>query len=86
MRVWTNMWAFFSRRLRMWLILAVGAPVVGFVLGKAGDLIEARRGPNNVSKVLHTGRRWLQKRSTGPFASRTSADPAGVRDAGTPAR
>jgi hypothetical protein len=30
------MWAFFSRRLRMWLILAVGAPVVGFVLGKVG--------------------------------------------------
>jgi hypothetical protein len=58
----------------------------GFLLGKAGDLIEARRGPNNATKVLHTGRRWLQKRSTGPFASRTSADPAGVRDAGTPAR
>lgn len=80
------MWAFFSRRLRMWLILAVGAPVVGFVLGKLGDLIEARRGPNPVTKVLHTGRRWLQKRSKGPLAARTAADPAGVRDAGVPAR
>ena len=80
------MWAFFSRRLRMWLILAVGAPVVGFVLGKVGDLIEARRGPNSATKVLHTGRRWLQKRSTGPLAARTAADPAGVRDAGVPAR
>lgn len=85
------MWAFFSRRLRMWLVLAVGAPVVGFVLGKVGDLIEARRGPNAVSKVLHTGRRWLQRRSKGPFApkadeQRTAADPAGVRDAGVPAR
>lgn len=80
------MWAFFSRRLRMWLILAVGAPLVGFLLGKIGDLVEARRGPNVVSKTLHTGRRWLQKRSTGPLASRTAADPAGARDAGTPAR
>ncbi|GAA3220886.1 hypothetical protein GCM10017691_05470 [Pseudonocardia petroleophila] len=80
------MWAFFSRRLRMWLILAVGAPVVGFLLGKIGDLVESRRGPNVVSRTLHTGRRWLQKRSTGPLASRTAADPAGVRDAGTPAR
>jgi hypothetical protein len=85
------MWAFFSRRLRMWLILAVGAPVVGFLLGKVGDAIEARRGPNTVSKVLHTGRRWLQRRSKGPLAARadegrTPADPKGVRDAGVPAR
>jgi hypothetical protein len=80
------MWAFFSRRLRMWLILAVGAPLVGFLLGKIGDLIEARRGPNAASKALHTGRRWLQKRSTGPLSSRSAADPAGARDAGTPAR
>lgn len=85
------MWAFFSRRLRMWLILAVGAPVVGFLLGKVGDAIEARRGPNTVSKVLHTGRRWLQRRAKGPLAARadeqrTPADPKGVRDAGVPAR
>ena len=80
------MWAFFSRRLRKWLILAVGAPVAGFLLGKVGDLIEARRGPNTVSKALHTGRRWLQRRTKGPLAARTAADPAGVRDAGAPAR
>lgn len=80
------MWAFFSRRLRMWLILAVGAPVLGFVLGKVGDVVEARRGPNSFTKVLHTGRRWLQRRSKGPLAARTAADPAGPRDAGTPAR
>lgn len=85
------MWVFLSRRLRMWLILAVGAPVVGFVLGKVGDAIESRRGPNSVSKVLHTGRRWLQRRSKGPLAARSdeqrrAADRAGVRDAGVPAR
>ena len=85
------MWAFFSRRLRMWLILAIGAPLLGFVLGKVGDVIESRRGPNAVSKVLHTGRRWLQRRSKGPLAAisdeqRAAADPKGVRDAGVPAR
>jgi hypothetical protein len=85
------MWAFFSRRLRMWLILAVGAPVLGIVLGKVGDLIEARRGPNTVSRVLRTGRRWLQSRAKGPLAARadeerTPADPSGVRDGGVPAR
>jgi hypothetical protein len=85
------MWAFFSRRLRMWLILAIGAPLLGFVLGKVGDVIESRRGPNTVSSVLHTGRRWLQRRSKGPLAprgdeERAPADPKGVRDAGVPAR
>lgn len=80
------MWAFFSARLRMWLILAIGAPVLGFVLGKLGDLIEARRGPNGLSRALQSGRNWLQRRSKGPLAARTSADPAGVRDPGTPAR
>jgi|GEM_PF-1453478 len=80
------MWAFFSARLRTWLILVVAAPVLGFVLGKVGDVIESRSGPNSVSKVLHTGRRWLQRRSKGPLASRAAADPTGARDAGTPAR
>jgi hypothetical protein len=80
------MWAFFSARLRMWLILAVGAPVLGWLLGRIGDLIEARRGPNNVSRVLQKGRGWLGRRSRGPLAARRGADPAGVRDAGSPAR
>ena len=80
------MWAFFSRRLRMWLILAVGAPVVGFLLGKIGDMVEARRGPNSFTTALHTGRRWLQRRSKGPLGTRSAADPTGPRDAGTPAR
>lgn len=64
------MWAFFSRRLRMWAILAIGAPILAFLLGKLGDLLETRRGPNTVSKALHTGRRFLDKRTTGPLARR----------------
>ncbi|WP_219417269.1 hypothetical protein [Pseudonocardia nigra] len=80
------MWAFFSARLRWWLILAIGAPVLGWVLGRLGDLIEARRGPNGLSRTLQKGRGWLRRRSRGPLAPRRPADPAGVRDAGTPAR
>lgn len=85
------MWVFLSRRLRMWALLAIGAPVLGFVLGKVGDAIESRRGPNGVSTVLHTGRRWLQRRSKGPLAARSDeqrrpADAAGARDGGVPAR
>jgi hypothetical protein len=80
------MWAFFSARLRMWLILAVAAPLLGWLLGRIGDLIEARRGPNTVSRVLKTGREFLRRRSRGPLAARQAADPAGVRDAGVPKR
>jgi hypothetical protein len=80
------MWAFFSARLRMWLILAIGAPVLGWLLGKVGDLVEARRGPNGFSKVLQTGRNWLRRRSRGPLAARGAAETTGSHDAGAPAR
>lgn len=80
------MWAFLSARLRWWLILAIAAPLVGWVLGRIGDLIESRRGPNTLSKVLQKCRGWLQRRSRGPLAPRRAGDPASVRDAGAPAR
>jgi hypothetical protein len=78
-------WAFFSARLRMWLILAIGAPVLGWVLGKVGDAIEKRRGPSGLTTVLPTGRDWLARRSRGPLGRR-SADATSPADAGVPAR
>jgi hypothetical protein len=80
------MWAFLSARLRWWLILAIGAPLLGWVLGRVGDLIESRRGPNAISKVLQRGRGWLWRSSRGPLAPRRPGDPSSVRDAGAPAR
>jgi hypothetical protein len=80
------MWAFLSARLRWWLILAIAAPLLGWLLGRIGDVIESRRGPNSISKVLHQGRSWLRGRSRGPLAPRRAGDPASVRDAGAPAR
>lgn len=80
------MWAFFSARLRMWLLLAVGAPLLGWLLGKVGDALEKRRGPSAFTRVLQTGRDWLARRSRGPLGARRPADPAGPRDPGAPAR
>jgi hypothetical protein len=78
-------WAFFSARLRMWLILAVGAPLLGWVLGKVGDAIEKRRGPTGLTRVLQKGRDWLARRSRGPLGRRR-AEAAGPADPGVPAR
>jgi hypothetical protein len=80
------MWAFFSARLRMWLLLTIGAPILAWVLGRLGDLVEARRGPNGLSKVLQKGRGWLRHRSRGPFAQHLSADAHSTTDPDTPAR
>ena len=44
--------AFLSRRLRLWLLLAVGVPLVRRLLGRAGDTLEARGGHSSVSRGL----------------------------------
>ncbi|MGH3616081.1 MAG: hypothetical protein ACRDRK_26515, partial [Pseudonocardia sp.] len=80
------MWAFFSARLRIWLLLTIGAPILAWVLGKLGDLVEARHGPNGLSKVLQKCRGWLRSRSRGPFARRLSADARSTTDPDTPVR
>lgn len=46
------MWLFFSRRLRMWLILTVVVPLTTGVLRKLGSSLERRRGSSSVSRAL----------------------------------
>lgn len=57
------MWALLSRRMRLWLLLAVGAPVLGWLLGAIGDRLEARNGPTRTSRTLKKGRDWLRRRT-----------------------
>ncbi len=64
------MWMFFTRRLRMWLFFALGAPVLSWLLGKVGDRLAARNGPTRASRALQKSRRWLRRRSRGPLAHR----------------
>jgi hypothetical protein len=70
-----TVWALLSRHLRVWLLLAVGAPVLAWLLGKLGAAIERRRGPNALSKLSHAGRRFLERRSRGPLRHREQPDP-----------
>lgn len=62
------MWAFFSARLRLWLLLAIAAPALSWLLGKVGDRLEARNGPTTSSRRLRKGRDWLRHRAKGPLA------------------
>jgi hypothetical protein len=62
------MWALLSARLRLWLLRAVGVPILGWLLGALGDRIEARHGPTTTSRALKNGRDWLRRRARDPLA------------------
>ncbi|MCW2698798.1 MAG: uncharacterized protein JWQ45_333 [Blastococcus sp.] len=46
------MWLFFTRRLRMWLILTVVVPLATGLLRRIGRTLEARNGSSTVSRAL----------------------------------
>ena len=46
------MWLFFTRRLRVWLILTVVVPLATGLLRRVGRGLEARSGPSRVSRSL----------------------------------
>ena len=46
------MWLFFTRRLRMWLILTVVVPLTTGLLRRIGRRLERRNGPSSVSRAL----------------------------------
>jgi hypothetical protein len=47
------MWLFFSRRLRLWLILTVVVPLTTGLLRRVGRALERRNGSTRVSRTLH---------------------------------
>jgi hypothetical protein len=46
------MWLFFTRRLRMWLILTVLVPLGTGLLRRIGRGLEHRNGPSGISRAL----------------------------------
>ena len=55
------MWAFFSRRFRLWVMFALGVPILRALLGRAGTTLEARTGSTVVTRGLETGHRTLAR-------------------------
>lgn len=57
----TVIWAFLSRRFRLWVLFAVGIPLVRRLLGGAGDALEARKGQNALSRGMQGGSQYLTR-------------------------
>ena len=65
------MWFWITRRFRLWLLLALGAPVAAWVLGVVGSVLERRSGgETSVSRGIAQARDWLQDHSRGPLGRR----------------
>ncbi len=64
------MWALLSRRFRQYLVLALGAPLVAWVLDGVGLGLERRRGQTRLTRSLRSGGNFLRARGRGPIARR----------------
>lgn len=59
------MWAFLSRRLRQWLLLAVAVPIGARLLEQLGIQLEQKRGRSTISDGLRRSGEWLQNLGPG---------------------
>jgi hypothetical protein len=58
-----RMGALFSTRVRRWLLIAVGMPVLGWSLKRIGDGLEARKGESMISRGLQQAGALMHRRS-----------------------
>jgi hypothetical protein len=75
------MWAFLSRRFRQYLLLAVGVPIIAYLLDGVGSALEERRGSSSMTKAMRSGGDFLRRRGRGPLARRLrERDPGRTAD------
>jgi hypothetical protein len=55
-----NMWLFFSRRLRRWLLLTVAVPIVGGAARRLAARLEDKHGPTPATRALGQVGRFAQ--------------------------
>jgi hypothetical protein len=54
-------WAFFTKRFRLWVLFALGIPVLRRIMAGAGETLEARSGENAVTRGLRSGHGYLER-------------------------
>jgi hypothetical protein len=60
-------WLLISRRFRLYLVFALGAPLVAWLLDAVGRRLEARSGPTRVSNTLRWAGGKLRRKARGPL-------------------
>jgi len=60
-------WMLISRRFRLYLVFALGAPLVAWLLDAVGRRLEARGGPTRASNTLRWAGRKLRGKARGPL-------------------
>jgi hypothetical protein len=55
------MWLFLRRRLLIWAVLAIGVPLLDWLLGKASDGVRARKGDTAVARGIDSTRSGVRK-------------------------
>ncbi len=70
------MWAFFSRRLRMWLLLAIAVPLIRALVHRVALAAERRHPSTRAAKALHQADSAVTavSRRTARRAARRKAD------------
>lgn len=54
-------WAFFTRRLRLWLLFALGVPLLRRLLDEMGQTLEQRSGESTLTRGLRAGNQQLER-------------------------
>lgn len=54
-------WAFFSRRFRLWLLFALGVPILRRLLAGFGDSLQQRQGETSLTRGLRSGHDHLER-------------------------
>jgi hypothetical protein len=67
------MWALLSRRIRVWLMFAVGVPLLAWLFDNVAETLESSRGETQVTKGLRGGSHWLRRRQPGRGRRRGTA-------------
>jgi hypothetical protein len=55
------MWLFLRRRLILWAALAIGVPLLDWLLGKVSEAVRARKGDSTVTRGLDSTRSGVRK-------------------------
>jgi hypothetical protein len=55
------MWLFLRRRLILWAALAIGVPLLDWLLGKVSEAIRARKGDSVVTRGIDSTRSGVRQ-------------------------